>query len=453
VEQVENQIQKEKKNSLDKQELRSFVVNDIINRPPHWLISWGVTSIFIVVIMVLSASWFIRYPDMISGTATVKAQKPVVIKSSLINGRLVDLYVKNGQEVSKGEPLTSFENPMSADEYTYLQALLTHLDSSVLSRSNKQAHLKIDTSRNFGLLQNSFNRLSLAYLNLLELNNRSVDSMRLANLKEQLANYQNLTTISARQVLISTNELQNAEQKYWADKKLFKEGVYSKMDFMEMESAYRNKLSALENAKQSKAQYQVTATEYKRQLEELKYEMQKEKRTLIIELNQAAASLKSEITNWEQSNIVLANTNGTINFLTDLFVGRTVLAGEPLLAIIPHNQTYYVATIIPRSNYGKVAKGQVANVKLDNYNWQEFGVLKGEVTTISELPTEEGYRVLIEIVNYKEAAAQRGIQLKPEMNGQVEIKTNDLRLLERFFHNLKKIFERKPLKTEEDEDE
>ncbi|QNR25657.1 HlyD family secretion protein [Croceimicrobium hydrocarbonivorans] len=454
MEEVKDQIQKEKKSSLEEQALRSFVVNDIINKPPHWLLRWGVTSVFIVIILVLLASWFVRYPDIISGMATVKAENPVVLKSSLVNGRLNKLFVVDGQKVQKGDALLSFENPMSADEYSYLQSFLIQFDSiSNKSDLAQNLILDIDTNRNFGLLQASFNRLSSAYLAIQELNSRSIDSMRLLNLKEQISNYENLVSIAETQVRIARNELRNAEQKHKADKKLFKEGVYSKVDFMDMESAYRGKLSALENAKQTKGQYKVTTADYKRQLSELEYELQKERRELLIELNQALATLKSEMTNWEQSNIILANTDGTINYLVDLFEGRTVLAGEPLLAIIPEDQQYYVSAFIPPSNYGKVQIGQEANLKLDNYNWQEFGILKGKVKTVSELPTEEGYRVVVEVLNYPEVKAAHKLELRPEMNGMLEIKTNDLRLIERFFHNLKKIFERKPIKKDEEKDE
>lgn len=454
MEEVRDQIQKEKKSSLEEQALRSFVVNDIINKPPHWLLRWGVTSVFIVIILVLLASWFVRYPDIISGMATVKAENPVVLKSSLVNGRLNKLFVVDGQKVQKGDALLSFENPMSAAEYSYLQSFLIQFDS-ISSKLDLAQNLilDIDTNRNFGLLQASFNRLSSAYLAIQELNSRSIDSKRLLNLKEQISNYQNLVSIAETQVRIARNELRNAEQRHQADKKLFKEGVYSKVDFMDMESAYRGKLSALENAKQTKVQYKVTTADYKRQLSELEYELQKERRELLIELNQALATLKSEMTNWEQSNIILANTDGTINYLVDLFEGRTVLAGEPLLAIIPEDQQYYVSAFIPPSNYGKVQIGQEANLKLDNYNWQEFGILKGKVKTVSELPTEEGYRVVVEVLNYPEAKAAHKLKLRPEMNGMLEIKTNDLRLIERFFHNLKKIFERKPIKKDEEKDE
>lgn len=72
---------------------------------------------------------------------------------------------------------------------------------------------------------------------------------------------------------------------------------------------------------------------------------------------------------------------------------------------------------------------------------------------MSELPTEEGYRVVVEVLNYPEAKAAHKLKLRPEMNGMLEIKTNDLRLIERFFHNLKKIFERKPIKKDEEKDE
>jgi len=54
-----------KKDILDNIELRSENVQDILTQPPHWMIRWGNSVIFVILLIVLVMSWFIKYPEFI----------------------------------------------------------------------------------------------------------------------------------------------------------------------------------------------------------------------------------------------------------------------------------------------------------------------------------------------------------------------------------------------------
>lgn len=65
-----------KKDLLDNLELRSENVQDILTTPPHWMIRWGNTLIFIILLMVLMMSYFIKYPEFIPAPILVTSQNP-----------------------------------------------------------------------------------------------------------------------------------------------------------------------------------------------------------------------------------------------------------------------------------------------------------------------------------------------------------------------------------------
>jgi len=48
---------------------------------------------------------------------------------------------------------------------------------------------------------------------------------------------------------------------------------------------------------------------------------------------------------------------------------------------------------------GKVCIGQTVNAKLDNYPFTEFGILKGEIESISEVPFNDQFNVKINFPN------------------------------------------------------
>ena len=63
-----------KKDLLNNLELRSENVQDILTTPPHWMIRWGNTLIFIILVMVLIMSYFIKYPEFIPAPILVTSQ-------------------------------------------------------------------------------------------------------------------------------------------------------------------------------------------------------------------------------------------------------------------------------------------------------------------------------------------------------------------------------------------
>ena len=46
-------------------EIRSDEVQEILSAVPNWMIRWGITLIFGLIIMLVFISWFIKYPDII----------------------------------------------------------------------------------------------------------------------------------------------------------------------------------------------------------------------------------------------------------------------------------------------------------------------------------------------------------------------------------------------------
>jgi multidrug efflux pump subunit AcrA (membrane-fusion protein) len=97
-----------KKDILDNLELRSESVQDILTRPPHWMIRWGNTIIFGCLTMVLLMSYFIKYPEFIPAPVIVTSQNPPEKIQARTNSKIEKIFIKNGQEVKKEEPATSF---------------------------------------------------------------------------------------------------------------------------------------------------------------------------------------------------------------------------------------------------------------------------------------------------------------------------------------------------------
>ncbi len=73
-------------------EIRSEEVQEILDRIPNWTIRWGITLIFVLLLMALFLAWLIRYPDTIQGPVTLTTQTPPVKLVSQTSGTLEPFF-------------------------------------------------------------------------------------------------------------------------------------------------------------------------------------------------------------------------------------------------------------------------------------------------------------------------------------------------------------------------
>ena len=86
--------------------------------------------------------------------------------------------------------------------------------------------------------------------------------------------------------------------------------------------------------------------------------------------------------------------------------------------------------------------GQKVNIYLKNYPYQEFGVLPGRVRSISLVPQDNRYAIEITLPAGLMTSYRKQLDFRQEMQGSAEIVTEDLRLLERIFYQVKALASR-----------
>ena len=137
-----------------------------------------------------------------------------------------------------------------------------------------------------------------------------------------------------------------------------------------------------------------------------------------------------------------SNINGTVYFLNNWENNVTVNQGDLVFTIVPENNTDFIAKLkTPAKNSGKIKIEQTVNLSLESYPDEEFGILKGRITSISLIPDKDGL-YLIDVLLPSEliTSYDKKIVFQQEMRAAAEIITEDLRLIERFFYRLRGIF-------------
>ena len=69
-------------------EVRSEEVQEIVNRVPSWIVRWGTMLIFVVFLVSLTISWFVKYPDVLKAEVVITTTPVPVNLVARVDGRL-----------------------------------------------------------------------------------------------------------------------------------------------------------------------------------------------------------------------------------------------------------------------------------------------------------------------------------------------------------------------------
>ncbi|GIM61914.1 hypothetical protein CAPN008_19640 [Capnocytophaga canis] len=151
--------------------------------------------------------------------------------------------------------------------------------------------------------------------------------------------------------------------------------------------------------------------------------------------------LRKSVIQWEQNYLITSSIDGTVSFQNFIETNQYIASGDVVLSIIPNEKKGLVGIMnIPSANSGKIQKNSKVLIKLDNYRYQEFGIIEGKVEYISLTPSKEGnYYVYITLPKGLKTSYGKDIIFNKEMTGRADIITEDMRLIERFFYQIRKL--------------
>ena len=120
-------------------EIRSDEVQEILSHTPNWMIRWGITSIFFLILILIGISYFVKYPDVIKGNITLTTEIPPVKLVSKTNGQLTNIYVKNGALIKVNDFIADIESPLTDSAVLYLKQLVLSVQTSIQNTENLKA--------------------------------------------------------------------------------------------------------------------------------------------------------------------------------------------------------------------------------------------------------------------------------------------------------------------------
>lgn len=417
-------------------EIRSTEVQEIIGRPPHWLVRGGITAFLGVLALIFIAASVIKYPEVITAPLKLTAINAPVTLESEITGKLIKLCYDNNEQIEEGEIVAWLESTADHEKVLELSAKVDSMRIWLQVRELLRfKSVEVEKFSDLGELQSQFQSFEQAYREFIAYLPGGYYSQKREILKQELEYTRKLLEKLKEQKIIQEVGLDLAQKEYDMQKKLSAHDLTAPMDLEKAKSNVAASRLPLKQTESSIINNYVSQTAKKKELMELNKQIKEQQSVFLQALN----TMKSAINDWKSNYLVISPIKGQLVYAGILQENQTLQAGQIIGYVQPENTRFFGQMAVSQRSFGKIQKGQEVLVRFSGYPDKEFGSVTGEIDYLSEFPVQDS--VFIAKVNFPdEFTTNYDQKITPVdgMMGQAEIITQDMRFIERIYNNLTK---------------
>ncbi len=274
-------------------------------------------------------------------------------------------------------------------------------------------------------------------------NQLNESNVREVDLYKSLSEERRLVSNQLKKLRLLNKELTIEETRIQRYRELYSKGVIAKHELEDYEKDFLNKKQIIEDNRVFISSTRIDIINIQKSINENRI---KDSELDLIQqenIENSRLLLTKKIADWEEKYLLISPIDGVLFFHNFLVTqNKNVMADQEVFSVTPIDYGGLFCTAeIPIARSGKIKKGQLVNIYLDNYPYEEFGILKGKVIDISSIPSANGYLSKVELINNLETSYDIGIDFKPNLTGRAEIIIEDMNLLRRIFNKFIKLFE------------
>lgn len=422
----------------------STPVEEIMGNPPSRIVRWGTAVFSILLLMILSASWVIKYPYMVYGNAEITTENPPAYLMARVSGKIENLFVTEGERVEKGQVLAVMESTASYQSIIWLSSII---DSIKMEDNGAVMNLALSDvlpdRPDLGELQEYYSNFRKGVLDFS--NHVKVDMYRRKSeaLLEEIKNIERYITRLATTENLYRERLDLEYRKYLRDSSLYAQDVIS---LEAVEISRQNWLKSgieLEQIRLGKVSREIEKSAKLQDAQDLLSRGVEERERLRSVMETGYLDMVARLSWWYQNYLLLAPINGRVTFNKFWGENQLVREGENILTVVPEGEINIIARVkLPVQGSGKVKAGQNVNIKLNGYPYLEFGMITGLVSSKSLVATEDGYMIDVELPDSLITFYGREIEFSQSMPGKAEIITDDMSLFERMVNPFRYLVEK-----------
>jgi len=409
---------------------------EIMEKPPSPGLRW--LMLILCTLFALALLWsFIGKVDVVataSGKVVPSASSKVI--QSIEIGSIRAIHVKNGQRVRKGQLLVELDPTIStADEAQSSQQLLSadivQARNDALLGYLRSGAVKFNpplgTPEDVALTQAQFVRSAIAEY---EAQKSSLEQQQAERRAELNGAEAEITKLEQTLPLL---DKQLAARQELADK-----GYFSRLKLLEFEQLRVEHIQNIEIQRANAAQARASIRNISAQLRQLRAAFGRGAVSELAEAEDRSALASSELkksARRKDFQQIRSPVDGKVQQLTLTTIGGVVQPAEPIMVIVPDDASVQVSAQILNKDIGFIYEGQPVRVKIEAFNFTDYGLIPGEVDNISrDAIADENlglvYDTRIKLSKRFLMVNGKRTEIGPGLAVQAEIKTGERRIIE-----------------------
>jgi multidrug resistance efflux pump len=419
--------------------LHSEPVVHILGVPPHWLVRWGTTAMVAVVALLATLAWLIHYPDVVSAAVAITTPVPPAIVVAQASGHLIDLTIHEGDNVERGDVLARIRNTADPGAVAKLAGMVAQWEKDPEASQATDVHLAMLP---LGELQGDYAavaRAQEAYSYNLKVDAIGAQMRIFAAQREPLQ--ERFESLQRQRVLL-VDETAIAQQDLNRVTELARRQDASLLTLDDRARVVLATEERLEGVVVDLANTRLELDRIEHTVTELRARDRQQREDLRMALLESIKTLSGKLALWERAYVLRAPISGRVSLSRYWTDSQFVRAGDDVMAIVPSGRQTPIGKLsVPINRAGSVQLGQTVFIRLDNYPAEQFGLLKGIITTISPVPQSARYAAEITLPAGMVTTFGRRLVYQQEMQGQAEIMIENLRVIDRIFYQFRRLLQ------------
>ncbi len=417
----------------DEKEYISYLSDVMLEKNPKHsrILLW---IIFATVVWFIVWAYYAKIDEITRGEGKVIPSSHVKVIQNLEGGILLDIYVKEGDTVRKGDKLLKISDVGFFSKYKESEISLNALKAKAQRLYAEANNLSFNPDEK---LKKSIPTLLEHEKSLYNSNKEQLQNQE-EMIRDQIIQKQN----ELKEARAKKNKLQNAynliQNELDINAPLVKKGLVSKIEFLKLKRQASNIKGDLNAIAYTIPKIKSQMEELKRKEQNIYYEFQNRAKEQWNEVTAKISALeesKSAIEDKVKRTLVLSPVNGIIKTIYVNTIGGAIKPAMDLMEIVPNEDSLLIEAKIKPSDIAFIRPEERAKIKFTAYDFSIYGGLEGKVVnigadTIKDEKGESYYLVRIKTDKNYLGTKEKPLKIIPGMVARVEIITGKKSILD-----------------------
>ena len=357
-------------------------LNKLIESNP--LPTWTPIIALFVLTLVSGLLWatFTEIEETTTAEGKVVPSGDLKVVQHLEGGIIKEIYVREGSQVSEGQPLLQLDVRASGSKQDELEvqlfsqmALRARLEAEVAGRAPVfPDEIRAQRGNNFA-----------------ETQQRAYEARR-TELESALGVLRATLAQREQEVKDLTSKLQTVNGNFEVAKvrlddasKLLKDRLVSRDDYRKLEAEVEDLNSQRNSMREQIGKGEAAVREVQARIRERQDTFRREAQTELSTVIETIAKLREGLTTSEERGArleVKSPIDGIVKNLRYQIIGGVVKPGEPIMEIVPTGDRLVISIKLDPRDRGFISEGQPAMVKISTYDYTRYGGLAGRVALV-----------------------------------------------------------------------